>query len=571
MRKSAIIGNGRLETRKDNLETQSSSRGIFAATPIVIAGIAIALANVGSTVIVARLLVPREYGALTQLLGLFFILSMPGSALMVGVVQRVVHWNTSGERWRIRPWLVRIELICFVFLAVFMVAIWLLQGDVARALSLPNSRGVFETLAAGALWVIVSVNRGALQAGKRYRWLGWNLALEGIVRTAFMIGLAAIGLGILGASSGIMIGEAVALVHGIAGVSFSLRDVRHGDQSMNNDGWVPVEASHDENGIGGLEGGGLVPADVLPNENGVEGSRDDGVGNSMGSRAGDAEGGMVNDRGDSTQGVLPEGTPGGSKDNTQGALPKEKPRRSNNDTQGALPKGNGKPNVHGKRELAGDVITAFASLGLIAILEYADVVMVGAYSPSHAGAYGAVSVSAKSLIAWTILLTNYLLPEAAIRWRLGGHAINELRNTMLLVLLPALLMFVIALSVPSLFLGLAFGNRLEGAASSFPYLTAAMAFLSITVVLSSYFFGVSWRGIPAVLMVGATVLVIAITAVQGRALQTAQVDLLVQSGIAVAMVVAFVVVHRRKSKVRSSPLLTGESGTIQATQLITGK
>ncbi len=555
MRKSAIIGNGRLETRKDNLETQSSSRGIFAATPIVIAGIAIALANVGSTVIVARLLVPREYGALTQLLGLFFILSMPGSALMVGVVQRVVHWNTSGERWRIRLWLVRIELICFVFLAVFMVAIWLLQGDVARALSLPNSRGVFETLAAGALWVIVSVNRGALQAGKRYRWLGWNLALEGIVRTAFMIGLAAIGLGILGASSGIMIGEAVALVHGIAGVSFSLRDVRHGNQSMNNDGWVPVEASHDENGIGGLEGGGLVPADILPNENGVEGSRDDGVGNSMGSRAGDTEGGMVNDRGDSTQ----------------GALPKEKPRRSNNDTQGALPKGNGKPNVHGKRELAGDVITAFASLGLIAILEYADVVMVGAYSPSHAGAYGAVSVSAKSLIAWTVLLTNYLLPEAAIRWRLGGHAISELRNTMLLVLLPALLMFVIALSVPSLFLGLAFGNRLEGAASSFPYLTAAMAFLSITVVLSSYFFGVSWRGIPAVLMVGATVLVIAITAVQGRALQTAQVDLLVQSGIAVAMVVAFVVVHRRKSKVRSSPLLTGESGTIQATQLITGK
>ena len=555
MRKSAIIGNGRLETRNDNLETQSSSRGIFAATPIVIAGIAIALANVGSTVIVARLLVPREYGALTQLLGLFFILSMPGSALMVGVVQRVVHWNTSGERWRIRPWLVRIELICFVFLAVFMVAIWLLQGDVARALSLPNSRGVFETLAAGALWVIVSVNRGALQAGKRYRWLGWNLALEGIVRTAFMIGLAAIGLGILGASSGIMIGEAVALVHGIAGVSFSLRDARHGNQSMNNDGWAPVEASHDENGIGGLEGGGLVPADILPNENGVEGSRDDGVGNSMGSRAGDTEGGMVNDRGDSTQGVLPEGTPGGSKDNTQGALPK----------------GNGKPNVHGKRELAGDVITAFASLGLIAILEYADVVMVGAYSPSHAGAYGAVSVSAKSLIAWTVLLTNYLLPEAAIRWRLGGHAISELRNTMLLVLLPALLMFVIALSVPSLFLGLAFGNRLEGAASSFPYLTAAMAFLSITVVLSSYFFGVSWRGIPAVLMVGATVLVIAITAVQGRALQTAQVDLLVQSGIAVAMVVAFVVVHRRKSKVRSSPLLTGESGTIQATQLITGK
>ncbi len=594
MRKSEVIGKGRLETRERNLEMPSSSRGIFAATPIVIAGIAIALANVGSTVIVARLLVPREYGALTQLLGLFFILSMPGSALMVGVVQRVVHWNTSGERWRIRPWLARIELVCFAFLAVFLVAIWLLQGNIAKALSLPNSRGVFETLAAGALWVIVSVNRGALQAGKKYRWLGWNLALEGIVRTVFMIGLAAIGLGILGASSGIMIGEVVALVHGIAGVSFSLRNVRHGNQSMNDDGWAPVEVSHDENGIGVLGGGERVPADILPSENRigglgggervsadifsseneVDGSRDDRAGNSIGNRAGDEQGEIVYSRGDSTQGVLPKGTQGGSKDNTQGALLDETPRGSNNGTQDALLEGHkhrhkyNKPSVHGKRELAGDVITAFVSLGLIAILEYADVVMVGAYSPSHAGAYGAVSVSAKSLIAWTILLTNYLLPEAAIRWRLGGHAINELRNTMLLVLLPALSMFVIALSVPSLFLGLAFGNRLEGAASSFPYLTAAMTFLSVTVVLSSYFFGVAWRGIPAVLMVGAAVLVIAITAVQGRALQTAQVDLLVQCGIAVAMVVAFVVVHRRK---RSSPLLTSESATIQSTQLITGK
>jgi O-antigen/teichoic acid export membrane protein len=221
--------------------------------------------------------------------------------------------------------------------------------------------------------------------------------------------------------------------------------------------------------------------------------------------------------------------------------------RAQEDSKEGLPKVHGKSKVHGKRELVGDVATAFASLGLIAILQYADVVMVGAYSPSHAGAYGAVSVSAKSLVAWTILLTNYLLPEAAIRWRVGGHAINELRNTMLLVILPALLMLAIALSVPSLFLGLAFGAKLEGAASSFPYLTAAMAFLSITVVLSSYFFGVSWRGIPAVLLAGAAVLVTAVAAVQGKPLQAAQVDFLVQLGIAVAMGIAFVMVHRRKS------------------------
>ncbi len=499
------------ESGGDSPETQSGSRsrGIVAVAPIVIAGIAIALANVGSTVVVARLLVPREYGALAQLLGLFFILSMPGSALMVGVVQRVVHWNASGENWRVKPWLVRVELVCFAFLVLFLAAIWLLQGDIAKVLSLPNSRGVFETLAAGALWVIVSVNRGALQAGKNYRWLGWNLALEGVVRTAFMIGLAAIGLGILGASSGIMIGEAAALVHGIAGVGFSLRAARRGNGSLD---------------------GGKVPVTIPPGENGTGDTEAGEAGGLIGGMAGGLIGGFA----DGTGGLM-ERSKEGIKD------------RAQEDSKEGLPKVHGKSKVHGKRELVGDVATAFASLGLIAILQYADVVMVGAYSPSHAGAYGAVSVSAKSLVAWTILLTNYLLPEAAIRWRVGGHAINELRNTMLLVILPALLMLAIALSVPSLFLGLAFGAKLEGAASSFPYLTAAMAFLSITVVLSSYFFGVSWRGIPAVLLAGAAVLVTAVAAVQGKPLQAAQVDFLVQLGIAVAMGIAFVMVHRRKS------------------------
>ncbi|EQD36810.1 polysaccharide biosynthesis protein, partial [mine drainage metagenome] len=144
--------------------------------------------------------------------------------------------------------------------------------------------------------------------------------------------------------------------------------------------------------------------------------------------------------------------------------------------------------------MAGDVFTAFTSLGLLAILQYMDVVMVGAFSPSRAGDYGAISVSAKSLVFWTIMLTNYLLPEATIRWRLGGHALNELRNTLILALLPALLMLAIAVMAPLQFLGIAFGGNLEGAASGFPYLVGAMAFLSVTIILTNYFFGVAWRG-----------------------------------------------------------------------------
>ena len=44
--------------------------------------------NVVATVAVARLLTTNQYGGVAQLLGLYFVLSMPGSALLVSVVRR---------------------------------------------------------------------------------------------------------------------------------------------------------------------------------------------------------------------------------------------------------------------------------------------------------------------------------------------------------------------------------------------------------------------------------------------------------------------------------------------------
>ncbi|MCL4434805.1 MAG: hypothetical protein M1399_08625 [Actinobacteria bacterium] len=439
----------------------SETRGIFRAAPIVIAGVAIALANIGSTVVVARLLIPREYGALTQLLGLFFILSMPGSALMVGVVHRVTAWRIAGDEHRLKPWLGRVETFCFGGLVLFMVTVWILQGRIAAWLSLPSRAGIFETLVAGALWVIVSVNRGVLQARKEYGWLGWNLAIEGLTRTVFMIGLAAAGLGLTGAAMGILLGEALALTHGMAGAFRGMT--------------------------------GVFRRSVASSKRAASAFRE----------------------------------PAGPSGQEHGRF------------------------THGRRELAGDVLTAFASLGLLAILQYMDVVMVGSFSPSRAGDYGAISVSAKSLVFWTIMLTNYLLPEATIRWHMGGHALGELRNTLILALLPALLMLAVALTVPSLFLGAAFGSNLEGAASGFPYLVGAMAFLSVTIIFTNYFFGVAWRGIPAVLTVGAGALIGSIVAAGGRPLQTARMDLVVQACLAAVVVGCFVVLTRRYTQTQT--------------------
>ena len=63
---------------------------------------------------VARLVSSRSYGEIAQLLGLFFILSMPGSAVLVGVVRRVTGLQTTGQAHLVRGWVARVHRICLV-------------------------------------------------------------------------------------------------------------------------------------------------------------------------------------------------------------------------------------------------------------------------------------------------------------------------------------------------------------------------------------------------------------------------------------------------------------------------
>ncbi|HTX63585.1 MAG TPA: hypothetical protein VMD28_08075, partial [Acidimicrobiales bacterium] len=76
--------------------------GLSDAGPLAVAGV---VANAGSlavTLVLARVLAARDYGALNQLIGVFFVVSTPGSAVLVGVVRRVTRWplalDTVG-RW----------------------------------------------------------------------------------------------------------------------------------------------------------------------------------------------------------------------------------------------------------------------------------------------------------------------------------------------------------------------------------------------------------------------------------------------------------------------------------------
>jgi O-antigen/teichoic acid export membrane protein len=192
---------------------ESFRTGIAQASPVAIAGLVVNAASAVVVVLVAHLVTARSYGTIAQLLGLFFILSMPGSAVLVGVVRRVTALQRIGQGHRVHRWVASVHRIVLAILILEVAVVWLLQGWIAHQLSLPNDQGVLPILAAAGIWILLSVDRGLLQAHRDYRALAVNLLMEGAVKAVCVIGFVAIGMGVSGYALGILASEAAATVH----------------------------------------------------------------------------------------------------------------------------------------------------------------------------------------------------------------------------------------------------------------------------------------------------------------------------------------------------------------------
>ncbi|WP_239311176.1 hypothetical protein [Frankia sp. Cj3] len=187
---------------------------IRGASPLALAAITANIANLIVTLLLARQLSTASYGTLAQLLALFFVVSMPGSALLVGVVRTVTPWQQAGETVLIDQWVARVRRAGVALVALTAMTSLLLRGVIATALSLPNPRGVAEILTAGAAWCLLCVDRGLLQSTRAYAGLAANLVLEGLVRGALAVGLVLAGLGVGGVCLAILLSVLVGLGHG---------------------------------------------------------------------------------------------------------------------------------------------------------------------------------------------------------------------------------------------------------------------------------------------------------------------------------------------------------------------
>jgi len=423
---------------------ESMRAGLLQAGPLAVAGVLANGANVVVTVAVARILSPHSYGVLNQLTGLFLILSMPGSAVVVAVVRRVTMWHES-ERHLARRWAVRLRRRASLAVVVWAVVVFVSRNWIAQLLGQRSGVGVAAILTAAAVFVLLSLDRGLLQARRAYRPLAANLLVEGGMRTVAVLALVGAGAGASGAAVGVLVAEV------LTSAQVRLSAVRAWSDHTHR---RPPRAP-----------------DPVPDEVGS---------------------GSVPDR----------------------------------------------------HRVGVDLVIASFSLSMVAVLQNVDVLVVGRDSPSLSGAYAAVSVTSKAIVFGAVVLGGYLLPEAAIRWRQGGHALRQLGVVLVLLAIPAAALLAVAVGAPHVLLKDVFHHAYAATASTLAPLGVAMILLSISVILTMYLLAIGRRWVAGVLAAGALALGLAVSLVHGRPHATGLVDLAVQAGVLGVILVGFTAVHR---------------------------
>ena len=234
--------------REASAEREPFMRALAASDTGRAAGLASAViaANVIAlifTIIFARVL-GAGYGSLAALVSAFIILMVPGSALQIAVareVSRAVGAGDPNAGAGVRRWMARL-LFATVLVAAAAIP---LREVLASAIAVDDEWAAAAVPVTGALWALVSVERGALQGFERYTTVGLSLLGEGTARLLFALGLVAIGLDVTGAFLGNALGlVAMAIVLAVplykrlpapkgAGSEARLRDLLAG-------AWAPV-------------------------------------------------------------------------------------------------------------------------------------------------------------------------------------------------------------------------------------------------------------------------------------------------------------------------------------------
>jgi O-antigen/teichoic acid export membrane protein len=154
------------------------------------------------TVVFTRLLGATGYGTLAALISAFLILLVAGQSVQTAAAREAALDRLGHPdmlRATLRRWTQRL-LIALVGLTAASI---LLRTQIAAAIGVPEAPwGAAAILPAGVLWMLLSLQRGALQGLRAYAPVGASIILEGLGRLVCALVLFAVGLGVTGAMLG---------------------------------------------------------------------------------------------------------------------------------------------------------------------------------------------------------------------------------------------------------------------------------------------------------------------------------------------------------------------------------
>ena len=153
------------------------------------------------TIVFARLLGSDGYGSLARLLSTFLILAVLGSALQLTVAREVsqaIARRAGQPGAGIRRWL---RHVIIASIPVTLAAV-LLRQPLADLIEVDETWAVAATIPTGCAWLVLSIERGALQGFQSYKLVGGSIIGEAACRLLFGVLLVAFGAGVTGAFLG---------------------------------------------------------------------------------------------------------------------------------------------------------------------------------------------------------------------------------------------------------------------------------------------------------------------------------------------------------------------------------
>ncbi|MDX6724185.1 MAG: hypothetical protein QOD73_2589, partial [Solirubrobacteraceae bacterium] len=232
---------GRLRVRALRSSESGKAAGLAAAT-LVNNGIQLVF-----TVVFTRLLGATGYGTLAALVSAFLILLVAGQSLQVAAAREAALdrlGHPDAVRATLRAWTHRLLL---GLVAVTVVSV-LAREQIAAAIGVGEAPwGAAAILPTGVLWMLLSLQRGALQGLRAYGAVGASIIAEGLGRLAFALLLVGLGMGVTGAMLGtplafalVALGLEVVLHRRIGPVQESAREAARSLRGLLGDGWVPI-------------------------------------------------------------------------------------------------------------------------------------------------------------------------------------------------------------------------------------------------------------------------------------------------------------------------------------------